>query len=464
MPRTAAAGYGRRAAMQQPAHLRPAKKRRRTSALALAASVRPDGTPWPDLHRVCDPSEALLKRLQDIRSGAAAAAVPANTLAGERTAWNAWNQFMSRVMRGSPMVAVRGREPTANEIDADRELVCHFASYLIEIRGLYPTSTRVYIANLRRYFMRRWSYELGGSTAKPLASQRSWLGQHMHGLARRHLEAHGVHRPDKKAPMTLAHFIHWEKCARASSTDDVTALAALTTAYQLLLRVSEFSRPPRTTKFNANLHLSRASVSWHTQADGPELAPTVTDLAKLKDGDYCLILLGPSKADQLGDVWSHLPLVLPYSTTDPVCACRTLLAMELAKPCVGASRKTTPLFTIGGSWLDRPALTRYMEKWTKSNPSLPRVTGRSARIGGLCALLEAGCSPAECQRLGRWSSDAFRDYARAAPKGRETDIRRLIGKTHVKALAPARAHATPLDPEYGDLLDIDLNNLQIGPN
>ena len=110
--------------------------------------------------------------------------------------------------------------------------------------------------------------------------------------------------------------------------------------------------------------------------------------------------------------------------------------MECAKTILDpATRASTPLFTTGdGQWLTRDVLQSYMTEWGASAPSLPSCTGRSARIGGLCALIEAGCSPAECQRLGRWSSDAFRDYARAAPKGTEATRRLDIGRTMVKSV------------------------------
>ena len=357
---------------------------------------------------------------------------------------------MTFALRGTPEVAVVGRPQTQDDIDLDRRLVTLFCTWLVEDRGVHPRSVSVYVYNLRRFFQRSYSYVLGGSTAatQGVARQRAWLGEHLFALERRHMLSHGVHRPKKKPPITLAHFKHWRHCCTSGRHDDITVLAAVTTAFQLLLRVGEFSRPQNCDDgFNRNIHLTRASVTWHSADDGPILKPTRADLEWLKDGDYALLQLGPSKADQLGQKYSSQPVLLPFAS-DPrvVNAARELARMEIAKPCLGQARAHTPLFTTSARasparppstgaevWLNRTVLGVYFTEWGKSS-TLPSVTGRSCRIGGLCALIEAGCSPAECQRLGRWSSDAFRDYARAAPKGTEAKRRLDIGRTEVTSV------------------------------
>ena len=413
---------------------------------------------FPDAHRLIDPLPGVLERLHKVGSDASAVAVPANTLAGERTAWNHWRNFMTFVMRGSPEVAVRGRAPTAEDIEHDRRIVKLWITWLVHDKGVKPVAVVVYAYNLRRYFNREYAYLLGGSTAKVegTATQRSWLGEHLHSLSVDHMLRYGVHVPDKKAPITLAHFVHWLSCVREGDLDAITVLAALATAYQLLLRVAEFSRPPKVPAdgFNPNVHMTRASITWHSEENGPALVPSAVGLAGLKTGDYCLVRLGPSKADQLGQKYTSQPVVLPYSSDAPVNAARELAGMERAKPLLAPARSRTPLFTTGsGKWLTRDVLQSYMTKWGASAPWLPSCTGRSARIGGLCALIEAGSSPAECQRLGRWSSDAFRDYARAAPKGTEAARRLDIGRTMVKSVT--QGHLPVCFHGNGPLLPLD---------
>ena len=108
---------------------------------------------------------------------------------------------MAFVMRGSE-VAVIGRPPTADDIEHDRRLVKLWITWLVEDKRVKPVAVTTYAYNLRRYFNREYAYLLGGSTAKVegTATQRSWMGEHLHSMSIRHQLIHGVHVPDKKPP------------------------------------------------------------------------------------------------------------------------------------------------------------------------------------------------------------------------------------------------------------------------
>ena len=102
------------------------------------------------------------------------------------------------------------------------------------------------------------------------------------------------------------------------------------TLAQTGMRKAEVALPANETF--GKRHLSRANLAW--RIGGRLLVdPTAAELADLAEGDYALLTVAPSKADQHGLIWSPAPIVLPFHSSEhehPVCAARELMRLELA--------------------------------------------------------------------------------------------------------------------------------------
>jgi len=359
--------------------------------------------------------------------------VAQKTMALEDVALRAWKEYMSTVVRASPD---RAPSRTLQDEADDRELLSRFFTWIIRSRDVLPSTARLYVDRLVAWFSRERGFAFGGRPERT-AGKRTWIGRLEHGAAIDRQETRGVHRKDKKPPIQLTHLHVIGSRHDPSDADQVVMRAALALGYEGLFRISEISQPSKAradhdNSFNFKVDMSRGDLTWFTAA-GKCLAPTAAGLSALADGDYALLVLGPSKADRLAKKYGQQPMELVYSSGNISNAARELAAMEIALPCLGAARIRAPIFTLSsrasGSarvWLTKHRLFAQAASWLKG-AGLPPITGRSLRIGGLCALLAAGVPEWEIQRIGRWSSNAWMEYMRAAPAGRIARLRQSIG-------------------------------------
>ena len=200
--------------------------------------------------------------------------------------------------------------------------------------------------------------------------------------------------------------------------------AMFATLAQTGMRKAEVSLPA-SEKFGKR-HLSRAALAW--RIGGRLLVdPTNEELEELAEGDYALLTVAPSKADQFGLVWSPAPIVLPYHASEreyPVCAARELMRLEQALPMRGAARRDVPLFPRGSRDADKKWLPwrhaeidqRFQAMLLAAGVAPERaktLSMHSWRIYLACALLAKGASQAQILSMLRWRSDeALRLYAR----------------------------------------------------
>ena len=372
---------------------------------------------------------------------------------------NHWRRFTATVALCDTLVDVRGRPATDDDYAKDRDLLEHFVIDLVDERKVAPETARNYTSQVRTFFRRERQYALGGVDPPVVRGQRTWLGEIIRGLnvirAR-----NGAPPVDKKPAWRLEHFRAASR-RKSRSADDTVLYAAITVGYQVMLRRSEMCKPVKkypeqNVDFNSNVHMSRASVRWFRRGGG-EISPVTPEaLATLVEGDYCSLRLGVSKTDQTGVKYGWQPIVLIYSPTREVNAARELAALEAARPCVDrTARAARPLFEVTGRggklcWLTGERLQRAMSAWTLGCG--PRVTTRSLRVGGLCALVEMGLDAPTIQRMGRWTSDAFREYERRTGVDFVARLRLGVEGRGVAADAHLRLPAT--SPDKGPLLPL----------
>ena len=375
--------------------------------------------PMLERHRVMFPDRDRWAKAETRIQTAKDGAIAAGTRGVLNVAMNHWRRFTATVVRCDSLIDVRGRLPNSADHAKERNVLEHFVDDLVNVRKVAPDSARNYTIQVRNWFRRERQYALGGVDPPTARGQRAWLGEIIHGLNVKRAKEGGP-PIDKKPAWKRVHFRSANR-RRTSSADDTVVYAAITVGVQVLLRRSEFCKPQKkypehNTAFNHHHHMSRASVRWFRKG-GAEIYPvTPAALADLVDGDYCSLKLGLSKTDSDGRKYGWLPVCLIFSRTHEINSARELVALERARPCSDPEeRKRRPLFEVTGAgkqlrWLTGDFLQKKMSAWTVGTGQ--RVTSRSLRVGGLCSLVEMGLGPAEIQRLGRWTSDAYTEYER----------------------------------------------------
>jgi hypothetical protein len=196
----------------------------------------------------------------------------------------------------------------------------------------------------------------------------------------------------------------------------VSLRAQYSTHAQSGLRKSE-TCVPNGTQFGRK-HLSRANLAWKIGGVFVR-TPTRAQLASLAEGDYAILVVAPSKADQHGLVWGQAPIYLPWHAGAPICAARALAALELAWELQGEARRAAPLFVSGDakravthSQADA-TLERMLRAIGVQDAERATYSMHSWRIYLACALLAKGASHDTIMSMLRWRTDeALRIYAR----------------------------------------------------
>ena len=409
-------------------------------ALQMTLAITNDKSQWrltrhvEELHSMCRLLAAELE-----------AAAPANTLKNEASNWRHWEAWCS-YMGTTPL---RNDSHSNNGMDIEgyeRECLL-LAAGLPFILGRMrrrpgwstppsPLSALQVLRGVRRVHKRL------GTPMAPLTMACVLMNKLLDNYVRRH--GHDALMPKRKEPLTnpiicaLLYLAQGTpvggsgsgKALPSSAKVDwaacewVSVRAMFATLAQTGMRKSEVALPAG-EEFGKR-HLSRAAIAW--RIGGRFItSPTAEDLAQLTDGDYVLLTVAPSKADQFGLIWAPAPIILPFHASAeeyPICAARELARLELACPVCGEARRDMPLFPRGAvgaggrwaPWRHAEIDARFQAMLLAAGVSPERaktLSMHSWRIYLACALLAKGASQAQILSLLRWRSDeALRLYAR----------------------------------------------------
>ena len=287
----------------------------------------------------------------------------------------------------APMTELSQHSPWEEQLEAT-QLLMDFAVWLAVSRPSgRPIAAKTigkYLSHVRMWHRQEFFRDIIGDDF-------GQLKELLKGIARTvtqppKLERWGVRTQDLAASM--------QATLNPASAVDSNWFAALTCAFCGLLRAAEFSLQPGEA-FDPARHLTRADVTFVTEADGSE---------------YAVIRMRPAKRT---GATKTVPLVLGGGGTllDPVRALRHLLDID---PVPEAQRASTPLFRQGGQRPFTVEQVRGTVKYLMLSLRLdPRKFGaHSLRIGGATAALSAGLSPAAIRAAGRWASDVYILYTR----------------------------------------------------
>ena len=400
-------------------------------AVQLAHAIRCDSSQW----RLRLENGNELMAICRLLSAELEAAAPANTLSNESSNWKHWEAWCAHV----------GTTPLRNDIransGADQE--GHEREVLLLAAGLpfilgrmrrrpgwstppTPLSALQVLRGIRRVHRRL------GTPMAPLTMASTLTAR----LLARYVRTHGADAlmPKRKEPLTnpiitsllqLPHHtpVGPQPRGKGLRVDwcqlEWTSLRAMfATLAQTGMRKAEVALPAGDTF--GKVHLSRANLAWRI---GGRLhtSPTADALADLSEGDYALLTVAPSKADQYGLIWAPAPIILPFYASDtdhPICAARELMRLEVAHPKQGKERRDTPLFVTGkGKAWTHSAIDERFQHMLIAAGVAPEMAStlsmHSWRIYLACALLAKGASTAQILSMLRWRSDeALRLYAR----------------------------------------------------
>jgi hypothetical protein len=358
-------------------------------------------------------------------------AAPDSTLAGEASAWRYWAAFCEEL--GTPPLrsdaaANSGVDPAGHS----RETLLQAAAvpWIFERmpgrRGFDEHGRRLpplpsSVANVIRA-VRRAHKRMG----VPMASM-SMAMRVCESLLNRYRDEHGPEalQPHRKEPLTnplvraLCSLRHGSLVGRdrvdLGNIEWISLRAMYCTLAQTGFRKSEVTVPDG--KAFGRRHLSRANVAYKLGGRFVR-SPSPEQLRAMREGDFVLLTVAPSKADQHGIHWGQAPVYLPFHEHSVVNAARALRDLELAWPLSGLERRDHPLFCnalrlpVHHSQADK----RFREALAACGvppAELGKYSMHSWRIYLACALLAKGASHSQIMSMLRWRSDeALKIYAR----------------------------------------------------
>jgi hypothetical protein len=197
----------------------------------------------------------------------------------------------------------------------------------------------------------------------------------------------------KRAPITLALLLRWRPLFDLNSVEGATLWAALLIGFFGLLRKSEFT-VSRRVAFDPLRHMTRGDVMFLPHASGLRW-----ELVELN--------IKFSKTEQFGTGYA-----LPIGWVGgPLCPMKALWRVCQLDP---APASAPLLRGADGRALSSEYLASVLAHLVRGTPELQSVwmTLHSLRVGGACALQEAGASELVLQLAGRWRSDAYKAYLR----------------------------------------------------
>jgi hypothetical protein len=203
----------------------------------------------------------------------------------------------------------------------------------------------------------------------------------------------------RKRPILLHHLAAIISKAKTDLTLPLSNMfiAAVSLAFQALLRKSEYSETP-SKPFLPDTSLTLDDIRFVPDIQNPT---------------HLLFTLKKCKTDaHLGE---QPEIALPYDPSSVVNACSAMRNYFLGLGPRDDSWASTPLFTVHGSPLKGATVHSMIQKLMGTLGEDPSEYGsHSLRSGGATALADAGCPEVILKTLGRWSSECYRIYARAA--------------------------------------------------
>jgi hypothetical protein len=186
---------------------------------------------------------------------------------------------------------------------------------------------------------------------------------------------------------------------RRSRADNVTMKAAVVTAWNFLLRSSEYCSNRGETK---DYCLRIGDIAFR------DINDRLLDLDDLRSAHKLTIAIRGSKTDQARCGCTRT-LHATGKSIDTVAA---VAAIFTARPDLAAADPCTPLFKMDdGSAVKSDAVTAELKATaTAMDLDLRRYATHSLRRGGATAMAAAGFSFARIRRWGRWLSDAYKTY------------------------------------------------------
>lgn len=219
--------------------------------------------------------------------------------------------------------------------------------------------------------------------------QVSGFNTRLSDMRRLHYVIRGIQRVQgqrfsrpRRAPITTRHLFQIMRFLGRSNLpyrDQVVFTAASLLAFFGLLRVSEYTCSS-VNVFNSSINLAIQDISFN--------------------GQVAQVSIKGSKTDPFRrGVIVRIPSL--NSVLCPVSALRRYIHLR--------GHISGPLFIFANNHF----LTRQDVQWLLTNAiNCANINTHSFRIGGATAAAAAGCADSVVQILGRWSSDAYREYLR----------------------------------------------------
>ena len=135
----------------------------------------------------------------------------------------------------------------------------------------------------------------------------------------------------------------------------------------------------------------------------------------LEDPKFVAVVLKDTKTDSY--LTENPEIFLPMDAEAPLNACALLRTYFLSSKVDKSKWGETPLFCLPHSYLPLQgssvhSMVQQAMGMIGENPA--EYGTHSLRSGGTTALADAGCPEVVLKTLGRWSSECYRIYARAA--------------------------------------------------
>jgi hypothetical protein len=389
--------------------------------------------------------------------------VPETTLLKDDLAWARWEKFCSLVgSDGTPAwrtdrAAHSGVDPAG--YDRESRLLCAFLLWCYEIiqpraktdTAASPQSAFNMVAAVRRIH-RRHNVDMVSC---------AHISAVLKGITIHHIQEHGPESilPNRKEPITPT------LTRKILSTPPGTTLGSkklnwssplfLCLGTMIALSMSTGFRKaevalPNGTPFD-DRRLRRCSVLW--RIDGVVYAdPSAELLLQMVPGRDIAIIRPPrSKADPDGTKFGTNPIYLALDVADQANAASWLRRLEIAFPCHGTNRRSSPLFfsdACGNDPITHSTVDTYLRHFLLlhvSSEEAESYSFHSFRIGFATSLLAAGCSYDTIQALARWRSpQSLLIYARMDPlvytswitKALQQDPRTITGRRLPFAIDP----------------------------
>lgn len=271
----------------------------------------------------------------------------------------------------------------------EEQRAMRFVCALVEIRGISVRSARNYWSAVQGWHAR----EFGVKVAAGMKLER--LPQMLKGLTRKH----------GTAPRKLRRGINAKLLREAMDLlyprDDPAAAnmrAALSVAFQALLRSQEFAYKPSSSKkkWDAQFGLARA------------------DIKELNEQRLRLMIWAAKNTEHIGGKSCPVVIGAGGKYIDSVAEMANLMRVDPLR--ADDDPAAVPLFRKPGThepitYEDVLHAIRAIVRLSGEDPS--EFGTHSLRIGGATALFSAGADMTTIRTLGRWSSDIYHLYVRA---------------------------------------------------